>query len=70
MPPELWKHGWACYAGVPNTITQKMGEHTCEGGDPIKLNHYTEEDIDWVAEEVRASLETLFAMTGWKWDVI
>lgn len=66
MPAELWKHGWCSYASLTNTISAAF-EHKCEGGEPIELNYYSQEDMDWAAEEVTASLETLLDMVGWSW---
>ena len=67
MPTELWKHGWCSYHELSNTIT-KAFEHECEGGEPVELNHYTQEDLDWAADEVTSTLETLLNMVGWKID--
>lgn len=67
MPTELWKHGWCSYRNLAYTITEAF-EHECPWGESVELNHYTDEDMDWAAEEVTSSLETLLNMVGWKID--
>lgn len=65
MPPRLWRHGGVCYHGTPNQITEWEGEHTCEDRFTpglvgfVEFNKYTEADMDWAAEEVRATLEII-----------